>query len=210
MLSLLLALSSLIAQYKISGKIYDGETKQPIAFVHVIADDDKSGTVSDEDGNFSLETEQLKGTVSFQIIGYAIYTTSYRIKDGAAELGTVFLKKHVIPLDEITITSGMVREDVDAIAISTISARTIQNELGDRPLPFTFLNSPGVFTFRNGGGSGDAEISIRGFNHPHPTIPSCRGWCRRGRGWRSSAFCFLTFPNRRSWGTPGNNGTGLR
>ncbi len=154
----------LISQNIITGKVLDETGKQPLEFVHIIQGTNDNGTVTDKQGQFSLETSDHKGQLEFQAIGYQSIKVNFKVNDGKADLGAIYLKPIIVPLDEITITAGMVKEDVDAISTSTISARTIRNELGDRPLPFSFLNTPGVYTFRSGGGSGDAEMSIRGFN----------------------------------------------
>jgi hypothetical protein len=80
------------------------------------------------------------------------------------DIGLVELIAEPYSLDEITISTGMVKETEMPVTVSTISAKTIQRELGDRPLPFIMNTVPGVYAVRTGGGSGDAELSIRGFN----------------------------------------------
>jgi len=155
---------SVFAQHTITGKVLDKKDKSPVEFVHVILDGESSGTITDQEGSFSIETQSLKGQLWFQAIGYETQSALFNINRNHSDIGIIYLSAQAIPLDEITITAGLVNELKTPITVSTVSARTIHNELGDRPLPFSFTNTPGVYSVRSGGGSGDAEMSIRGFN----------------------------------------------
>ncbi|MEJ2594945.1 MAG: TonB-dependent receptor [bacterium] len=152
------------SQSVISGRVLDEFSQQPIESVNISDIKSATGTVTDSEGHFTLNTTVNSGTLEFTAVGYEKNTVKYTITGNQTRLNEIYLKPVIIPLDEITITAGMVKEDVESVAVSTISARTIRNELGDRPLPFVFTTIPGIYTYRNGGGSGDAELSIRGFN----------------------------------------------
>jgi hypothetical protein len=75
--SLLLLCNVLFSQTVISGKVLDGKTKTPIAFVNIGVLNRSIGTVSDELGNFQLTISTAVGTDTFKIsaIGYDSYKT---------------------------------------------------------------------------------------------------------------------------------------
>jgi len=161
---LLLSVSfNLLSQNILTGRVVDAETRQPLSLVNIFTIEDKVGSTTDENGYFSFRVNQLKGFLKFQTVGYESQSVLFKIKDTLTDLGIVYLQAEVFLLDEVTITSGLVKEGETPVTVSTITNRTIQKELGDRPLPLLFNNVPGVFSVRNGGGSGDAEMSIRGF-----------------------------------------------
>ena len=52
---------------KISGTLKDKKTKEPIAFAHVLINDTKHGTISDINGNFSINTNIEIKTLNIQL-----------------------------------------------------------------------------------------------------------------------------------------------
>jgi len=160
---LLLVSFNLLSQNILTGRVVDAEAQQPLSLVNILTNDDKVGSTTDESGNYFLKVNRQKGSLSFQAVGYESQTVLYKINDTVTDLGIIYLQAEVFLLDEVTITSGLVKEGETPVTVSTITSRTIQKELGDRPLPLMFNNVPGVYSVRNGGGSGDAEMSIRGF-----------------------------------------------
>lgn len=74
-LSLIALASTSFAQEKINvrGKIYDKEAKEPVPYVHVVNHEDKKGTFSNLNGQFSL-TAEVGDTLIFSAIGYAKYS----------------------------------------------------------------------------------------------------------------------------------------
>lgn len=152
------------SQYKISGRIIDADNKDPLTSAHILQQNHDNGGVSDSDGYFELNISERTGLISVKSVGYKTVTLSFRVKNEKLDMGILYLQKESVPLDEITISAGLVNSDKTPVTISTVKAKTIQNELGDRPLTFSMTKTPGVYSVRTGGGSGDAEISIRGFS----------------------------------------------
>lgn len=151
------------AQYVINGYIFSEDGKNPIENVHVVDIGNGHGTTTNEQGYFTLEMPVKNGVLQCRYIGFQDERISYKISRDTLELGRVYLKNKSISLEEITIGAGIVQNENAPITISTISSKTIQNQLGDRPLPLILNTTPGLFSVRVGGGSGDAEMSIRGF-----------------------------------------------
>ena len=69
-LSLIVIASTLFAQVNISGIVLDGISNQPIEFVNIGVLENRSGTVSNEAGFFTLQIGEAAANVQFSSIGY--------------------------------------------------------------------------------------------------------------------------------------------
>ncbi len=167
----MLIATSLFSQIKINGTVYDARTLKPLRNVQVLTSTGlQHGTITENRGKFSIFVPTKKGTLLFRYIGYKPKKIAYKGNNNVINLGTVLLTPQSYSLDEITISSGMVNYNKAPVSITEISAKTIDNELSDRPLPIIFNEDPAVFAVRNGGGSGDASLSIRGFKQENVAL----------------------------------------
>lgn len=55
----------------IQGRVFDGATKEPLPFVHVLIDGERQGVTSDIDGRFIIPVPQLPVTLRLSYVGYA-------------------------------------------------------------------------------------------------------------------------------------------
>lgn len=103
--------SSLQAQQLIKGRVFDAQTREPLAFANIIYDRDK-GVVADFDGNFmlSIPPEFDEFTVSY--IGYQ--TETVRIHP-SQKFYTVFLKPAVEQLQAVVIQGDYVNPALELI-----------------------------------------------------------------------------------------------
>lgn len=161
---LILATLCLQAQHQINGTLTDSESGRPIENVHITTDEITKGIVSDADGNFSINTEKSSVNLLFKHVSYKTQARHQVVNASSTNLGIIELEKLSVNLDEITISGGMVTESNSPVSISSVSRKVLQTQLGEQPLPLIMNNIPGVFSSRTGGGSGDAQLSIRGFN----------------------------------------------
>src|SRR5690554_952432 len=69
-LAFLLSSIILSAQVNVRGKVVD-TTGESLIGVNVVIKDSRQGTVTDIDGNFSLEVPSLNNTLVFSYVGYA-------------------------------------------------------------------------------------------------------------------------------------------
>lgn len=164
-LSILLVSPFLVfSQNILFGKVVEEISNKAIGLAHIVRKEGKNGSVSEEDGSFTIEVNEEKGWLTVKALGYKTQNVFYKITGDHTDLGTILLINEPVALDEITISAGLVQKNEIPVTVTTIAGKTIRKNLGDRPLPFILNNIPGVFTVRTGGGSGDAEMSIRGFN----------------------------------------------
>lgn len=154
---------NLFAQYKIEGQIVDAVNQEKVTSAHIIMPNRKSGYVTDSEGKFSFTTNESQSWFWVDAMGYEKKKYYYKAKEITTRLGVIFLQPKVYHLNEVNISAGLASQTQTAVNVTNLDARTIKSQLGDRPLPMAMQNTVGVFTVRSGGGSGDAELSIRGF-----------------------------------------------
>lgn len=154
---------SVFSQNIITGKLVDQSNEQPVQLAQIILNKQHSGTVSDSNGQFQLNIHESKAFLTIRTIGYQIKTVLFKAKGNTTNLGTIYLVPQSYRLSEVNITSGLAQSHRDPVNVTTLSSRTVRNQLGDQPLPLALQSIPSVFSIRDGGGSGDAAVSIRGF-----------------------------------------------
>lgn len=95
----------------ITGKIVDISTGEPLAYVNIGVIGQPRGTITNETGNFELETNELpvESTVRFSMIGYIAQT--YTVKQLSDSNGKTFeLESASIPLSEFVVNPGKLRK----------------------------------------------------------------------------------------------------
>ncbi len=159
-----------VAQSVVKGKIMDASTRQPLENVHIILDNGKDGVITNKKGVFGFRFTQAKGYFTIERVGYQSEKISFKRKGKTTVLPVILMEPKTYSLNEINITAGLVTNRETPVTVSTINARTIKSQLGDQPLPLILNSVPGVYSVRNGGGSGDASLSIRGFKQDNVAL----------------------------------------
>lgn len=89
---------------KVSGKVFDADTKEPLPFVSISFKGIKVSTTSDVDGNYSVSTTMPADTIVFSFIGYV--TTKKPVKKGVAQVMNVEMKPDVTTITQIDVIAG--------------------------------------------------------------------------------------------------------
>eukprot|EP00388_Colpodella_angusta_P001594 GDKJ01004996.1.p1 GENE.GDKJ01004996.1~~GDKJ01004996.1.p1 ORF type:complete len:1026 (+),score=80.98 GDKJ01004996.1:2696-5773(+) len=125
--TLLFMTSMLFAQTKISGKISDGSTKEPLIGVSISVKGRVIGTISDTKGSFSLTTSTpTPFTVIVSSVGY---NTQEFIVDGSKSNYDITLSEQVIMGQEVVVAASRVEESVmkSPVTVEKMDLRAIQN-----------------------------------------------------------------------------------
>lgn len=102
---LLFGTHSLFAQTtKVSGRVTDALTNEPIPFANVAFKGTTSGTVTDFNGYFSIETDKASDSLSASFVGYVPVTL--RITKGKTQTVNFLLKVNKVDLGEVVIKAG--------------------------------------------------------------------------------------------------------
>ncbi len=164
----LLAGTTLFAQTKLTGKVVD-EYNQALPGADVIVKGTTTGTSTDFDGNFTLETSDKAGTISVSFMGYNTKSLSF---SGTTKFGSVQLEPSAESLSEVVIVgvADIAKDRETPVASSTIKATEIVEKLGSQELPELLNSTPSVYATKQGGGYGDARINIRGFDQRNTAV----------------------------------------
>ena len=170
-LVLLLSVSHLavLSQEFIRGKVVESVTGLPIQGVHIQQKGSMTGVVTNTEGNFEIQIDAFPKKLSVSFIGYEpkeqLFTEPQKDERLIIQLNEV-----PINLEEISILSDQAVERYNPISFSTFQKEQIITTLGDKPLPEVLNFSPGIFASRDGGGSGDATLSVRGFQQENIAV----------------------------------------
>ena len=122
-----------------------------------------NGTVTDIDGNFSLKVGANSAIVELSYLGYK--SVSLNTSSANAKLGTIKLEGDWEMLDDVVVTSSVAVARKTPVALSSISPEIIEEKLGTQEFPEILKSTPGVHANVQGGGYGDSEIYMRGFDN---------------------------------------------
>jgi len=95
----------IFSQTQITGKVIDTNDKSPLAYVNIGIKEKNIGTVSKEDGSFSIDipSEHQSDILTFSIVGY--YESNLSIKDLTPKGNVVIqLKEKPTQLEEVIVT----------------------------------------------------------------------------------------------------------
>lgn len=177
-LYLLLTLSGLsllpitvFSQIQLTGIVTDSISNMALADVNIIANGSQSGSSTDLSGSFIITTDPTIEHLTFTMVGYLPRTVAVAHQgQETVNLGTIKLSPSVIGLNEVRIIAPEARERKTPVAANTIQAKEIEMKLGDQPFPEMMKLVPGVYATRQGGGSGDASVNIRGFKQENVAL----------------------------------------
>ena len=144
----------------LSGNIKDATSGETLIGANVIYASGK-GVVSDFDGNFKLDLVPGTYDLTISYIGYVSISRSIVLGSKPIHLNLIMEN---LELDEVQIVANMARERSTPIAFSSVSEKQISEEQGAEDLPMLLNYTPGVYATQQGGGDGDARITIRGFD----------------------------------------------
>ena len=165
LLSLLLCLGTsvvLMAQaQKVTGSVQDAQTGEPLIGVSVIEVGTTNGVVTDIDGNFRLEV-QSGAKLKLSYVGYASQEVATKKN---ANLGVLKMEPEAVSLQDVIITGQIAQQQKTPVAVSQVTALDIEERIGGGEFPEVLKSSPGVHANGQGGGWGDSEIWMRGFDN---------------------------------------------
>ena len=113
---------SLNSQIIITGKVIDQETQSPLPWANIKIDGTYLGTVSGNDGNFTLNVKSLPVTLIISYMGYE--TDTVVVKEQQKNL--IALKRKSILTDEIVV-SAIRQEDKSPKTYTNVTIEKIQS-----------------------------------------------------------------------------------
>jgi len=165
-LTLLFITGSVFAD-TISGQVTARETGESIIGANIYLKGTSIGTVSDENGKFSITVEPGNYTLVCDYVGYA---TLAKVIDVTGDIQVDFKLSEYLFAQTINVIADRARERETPVAFTNVEKMQITERLGSRDIPLVLNTTPSVYATMSGGGAGDARVNIRGFNQRNVAI----------------------------------------
>lgn len=157
---------SAVAQNILRGKVVDAGTGEPLIGATVSVNGINVAT--DIDGAFMVKGVKGQADVTVQYIGYKTKTVSISPKKGM--VNEIALKTDERMLDDVVVTSQVAVARKTPVAVSSVPMSFIEEKLGTQEFPEILKSTPGVHANKEGGGYGDSEIYMRGFDNSNIAV----------------------------------------
>lgn len=160
--ALLTAGATASAQKVITGRLVDAESGEPLVGAQVRIVGEKTATVTNAEGDFALQNPRRHREIAVTYLGFK--SQNFAVAR-SGEMGTLGLTPDEIALEGVTVTGTMAFDRKTPVALSNITVEEIEEKLGGQEFPEILKTTPGVHANKQGGGWGDSEIWMRGFDN---------------------------------------------
>ncbi len=145
---------------EVSITVTDYATKETVPFAKVSLNQNIKGTAD------------VDGKITFSQVPYGEYTLLASMEDTLVEKIKINQPKttltisigQTLELEEVQVIGGFVTGRRTPVPVTRIDPKRIEEELGSRDIPMLLNATPGVYATQQGGGDGDARITVRGFS----------------------------------------------
>lgn len=151
---------SFAQQGLVTGKVIDSETGETLIGANILYAAGK-GTITNQQGKFELTLDH--GNYDLRV-SYVGYESERRSVDVVSRPLILEFRLKSMTIDEVVITADVARSRETPVAFTNVSPAKIEEELAGQDLPIILNSTPGVYATQQGGGDGDARITIRGFD----------------------------------------------
>jgi iron complex outermembrane recepter protein len=159
---LVFSVSAYSQKQSVTGVVKDSLTGETIIGANIVIQGTTTGTSSDVNGNFVLQLANGKYTLQVSFIGYTTMLRSITIANEPLDL--TFRLKSSVEIEGVEVIADYARVRETPVAFTTIAPAKIEERLSGQDIPLLLNKTPGVYATSQGGGDGDARITIRGFN----------------------------------------------
>ncbi len=165
-LALFLTTTTFFAQGVVTGTVIDSQMDAPLPGANIAVVGTTKGGITDFGGKFSIEVDKASGMIEVTFLGFEPKRVPFSVSGGnTVDLGRILLEPDADALEEVVITTYNIAIDRKTpVAVSTIKSEAIETKLGNQEFPEILKSTPGVYATKGGGGFGDSEIRLRGFD----------------------------------------------
>jgi outer membrane cobalamin receptor len=153
---------SINAQLTVSGTVYDDESGESLIGANIVVQGTTVGTVTDFNGEFSLNLSAGTYTLLFSYVGYEQEERIVKLENKALKID-VHLSGS-LQIQEVIKVADIARTRETPVAFSTITPQKLEEIIAAQDIPMVLNSTPGVYATTEGGGDGDAQVTIRGFS----------------------------------------------
>ena len=165
LLSLLFLVFSIISAFSqraiLRGVITDVVANEPLVGASVVVKGTTRGAITDINGLYQLELAKDNYDIVISYVGYATIESVVQLQ---SDLTLDAPMSSSIALQEVIVSTDIAIDRKTPVAFTNIGAVKIKEELASQDLPMLLNSMPGAYATQQGGGDGDARITIRGFS----------------------------------------------
>lgn len=166
LLCFLISFSAFGQTSQLSGTVSDSETGEALIGATLLIG--STGTVTDYNGNYSIDLKDGQYSVVVSYVGYEPYEEEIQLSKSPFTLNVSLRSSQF--LKEIVVTADIARERETPVAFSNIPTLKLEEELAAQDIPMVLNSTPGAYATQSGGGDGDARVTIRGFNQRNVSV----------------------------------------
>ena len=150
------------AQTVVKGKLVDAESGEPLIGAQVRVVGGEQAAVTNTQGEFTLRNPRERREITATYLGFK--TARFTVgRDGL--LGTLQLEPEDVALEGVTVTGTMAFDRKTPVALTNVTAQDIEERMGGQEFVEVLKTTPGVHANKQGGGWGDSEMYMRGFDN---------------------------------------------
>jgi iron complex outermembrane receptor protein len=164
----IVTISAFAQKKSVSGIVVDSSSNETVVGANVIIKGTTTGTVTDIDGKFTLNLNEGKYTLLISFVGYKTITKEIEVNQKPLRL--TFRLKSELDLEEVEVIADIAKVRETPVAFTTILPSKIEERLSGQDIPMLLNKTPGVYATQQGGGDGDARITIRGFSQRNVAV----------------------------------------
>ena len=150
------------AQTTVKGRLTDAESGEPLVGAQVRIVGEKDAAVTNADGYFTLKNPRQRREMTTSYLGFK--PKNFTIPRNG-NMGDLTLEAEEVMLEGVTVSGTMAFDRKTPVALSNVTAEDIEERLGGQEFPEVLKTTPGVHANKQGGGWGDSEIWMRGFDN---------------------------------------------
>jgi len=157
---------AVMGQGELIGTVIDEDSETGLPGANIVEVGTTNGTITNAEGNFTLNTSSRTGSIVISFMGYRSHTITFDLNE-ASGIGEIILSVDANTMEEVVVTGfgviDVAKDRETPVAVSTIKLPEIIAKTGNQEFPDIMKNTPSVYVASQAGGYGDSRINIRGF-----------------------------------------------
>ena len=142
---------------------------KPLEGANIVVEGTELGAVSNDEGMYTVSDVSV-GTydVTASFIGYSSVTKSIVVGEGD-NVVDFHLEVDAVVLSALEVLASRA-DETTPVAYTTVDKTEMEVRLGSQDIPMVLNTTPSVYATQQGGGAGDARITVRGFNQRNVAV----------------------------------------
>ncbi|MDO9547622.1 MAG: TonB-dependent receptor [Candidatus Marinimicrobia bacterium] len=154
----------------IQGRVVDKTAGDGIIGANVVIVGTTLGAATDENGSFIIDAVPAGAVqVMVSVIGYSKVTRDLNVSSTGVTKISFQLERETLELGALEVLASRATRTTP-VAYTNVEKIEIELSLGSRDMPMVLNTTPSVYATEQGGGAGDARVSVRGFNQRNVAV----------------------------------------